>query len=152
MLTVFRLVTPQFTASAFSGEGARLYGGRWNSKGVPMVYTASTISLALLEMKVQANSMTPRYACIAAEIPDDVLVMELSPENLRKDWRGYGVQDLQEIGDQWIAEGKSAILMVPSAVVPMEFNYLINPAHDDFKMIRIGDPFDFNVDQRLIKS
>src|SRR5665811_1029065 len=102
MLLVWRLVTARFAASAFSGEGARLYGGRWNRKGVPMVYTSATLSLAVLEMLVQDDPLRAAYVAIQAAIPDEVQVERLTVSELPADWRSLRARtELQEIGTSW---------------------------------------------------
>lgn len=152
MLSVWRFVSPQYASTAFSGEGARLYGGRWNSKGKPVVYTASTQALGLLEMTVQNGPVNPKYAVIEAIIPDDLEILMIRPEDLPESWRGYDNNfELRAIGDAWFTSGESAVLGVPSAVIPAEYNYLLNPEHPDFKKIQIGEAREFTTDGRLIR-
>jgi RES domain-containing protein len=141
MITVWRIVTTRFASSAFSGEGARLYGGRWNRKGVPMVYTAESQSLAMLELLVQDEPLRARYAMIPAEIPNSVKMDRITAAELPDDWRDFGAREhLRTLGSEWIASGASAVLTVPSAVVPAENNYLLNPRHPSFGKITIGTP------------
>lgn len=153
MLTVWRLVTARFADSAFSGEGARLYGGRWNAKGVPMVYTSATQSLAMLEMLVQDEPLRARYVVIAVTLPKGLKVGRIAPEQLPADWRSLAArQQLQAIGSDWAKRRSSAVLAVPSAVIPAETNYLMNPLHPSFGRIGIGKPQDFVTDLRLIRK
>ena len=99
MLTVWRLVTARFAESAFTGEGARRYGGRWNRKGVLLVYTAGTQSLAMLEMLVQDDPLRARYVMIPAVIPKGVRIERVSVEALPADWRERAARErLQAIG------------------------------------------------------
>lgn len=150
MTTVWRMVTTNYAATAFSGEGARLFGGRWNPKGVPLVYTASTISLATLEMLVQDGKLAAHYFVIPAEIPSRLKIERIESKNLPVGWRDpESRQQLQEIGADWIKRGSSAVLAVPSAVIESEFNYLLNPLHSSFEKIDIGNPQDFLTDIRL---
>lgn len=93
MLTVWRLVTARYADTAFSGEGARLYGGRWNRKGVAMVYTAGSQSLAMLEMLVQDQPLRARYVVIPAVLPKTVTVEHILPEQLPADWREPGIRE-----------------------------------------------------------
>jgi RES domain-containing protein len=152
MLHVWRLVTARFAASAFSGEGARLYGGRWNRKGVPMVYTSASLSLAVLEMLVQDDPLRAAYVAIEAAIPDEVHMERLTVNELPADWRSLGARtELQEIGTVWARRLSSAVLAVPSAVVPVEANYLLNPLHPDFNWIEVGPPMPFGTDPRLLR-
>jgi len=153
MLTVWRLVTARFAKSAFSGDGARLYGGRWNRKGIPLVYTAATQSLAMLEMLVQDEPLRARYVTIEARIPSGVKIERVKVEDLPSDWRSIAAREqLRAIGTDWATKRTAAVLAVPSAVIPAEFNYLLNPLHPDFRRIRVGKPQRFETDLRLIKE
>ena len=152
-LTVWRLTTLRHAADAFSGEGARLYGGRWNRKGTPLIYTAASRSLAMLEMIVQDDHLRARYAVVPAEIPVDMRIDRLSVDELPEDWRDPGVRDgLQVLGSAWAAERSCAVLAVPSAVVPAETNYLINPLAADFQRIRVGEAEELVTDMRLLRK
>jgi RES domain-containing protein len=151
MLTVWRLTTARFARSAFSGEGARLYGGRWNHKGVPLVYTAETQSLAMLEVLVQDEPLRARYVMIEARIPASVRMERLSAADLPTHWRELRAREgLRAIGTEWARKQTAAVLAVPSAVIPAELNYLLNPLHPDFRRISIGKPRRFETDLRLI--
>ena len=153
MLTVWRLVTARFTQTAFSGDGAKRYGGRWNRKGVPMVYTSGSQALAMLEMVVQDNSLRARYMVIPAEIPQRIAIERLFPDDLPPDWRDVAAREqLQAIGTAWARELRSAVMAVPSAVVPAELNYLLNPLHPAFSRIRIGEPEELVTDLRLLQA
>ena len=153
MLSVWRLVTARFAKSAFSGEGARLYGGRWNRKGVPLVYTAGSQSLAMLEMLVQDEPLRARYVMIEARIPKAMTIDRIKVDNLPPDWRDIAAREkLQAIGTEWARKRSAAALAVPSAVIPVETNYLLNPLHADFRRIKIGKPERFATDLRLIKT
>jgi len=152
MLTVWRLLTARYAESAFSGEGGRLYGGRWNRKGVPMVYTAGSQSLAMLELLVQDEPLRARYVMIAARLHKNLKIERIAPEQLPADWRDLVAREqLQAIGTDWAKRRSSAVLAVPSAVIPSETNYLLNPLHPSFAKIEIGEPQDFITDLRLIK-
>lgn len=89
MLVVWRLLTARFADSAFTGEGARLYGGRWNRKGVPMVYTAGSQSLATLEMLVQDEPLRARYVMIPVTLPRNLKIERVTEDELPADWRGF---------------------------------------------------------------
>ena len=152
MRTVWRITTARFAATAFSGEGARLYGGRWNPKGFALVYTAESRSLALLEMMVQDAPLRARYLLIPAQLPDTLGITHVGVTDLATDWRRLDRRDaLQRIGRGWLAQGRSAVLAVPSAVVPAEHNYLLNPAHPDFARIIMGEPEALDTDFRLMR-
>ncbi len=115
-ITAWRIFKKKHRASAFAGEGARRFGGRWNSKGVAIIYTSGTVSLAVLEILVHLE--TPRLS----------------------------------IGDNWVGSGVSAVLRVPSVIIPSEFNYLLNPVHEDFRRCVWGKPRLFKFDPRLAPS
>lgn len=137
-----------------SGEGAFRYGGRWNSKGVRMVYTASNPSLALLETLVHTVSLVPEidYCLLKMENnQDSVQVKEVS--TLPADWSATPAPDhLKSIGDAFIAEGKFLILKVPSAILSMEWNFLINPGHPLFTKMKIYPVNRVIIDRRLLAS
>jgi len=154
---VWRIVKKKHAAQAFDGEGARREGGRWNSPGVPVVYTSATISLALLEMLVHADQddlAGGSYVAIPVEIPSSVKVKHIDPSVLPKGWRKWdrSPTELRKIGDNWIGECRQAILEVPSAVLPQESNYLINPAHKDMRRLVIGIQEPIPLDARLLKD
>ncbi len=152
MTVVWRLLTPRYATSAFSGEGARLYGGRWNRKGVPMVYTAGSQSLAVLEMLVQDDPLRARYQLIAATLPSNLKIEVITPDQLPPVWRGPDARpDLQTLGSAWAERRSSAVLAVPSAVIPAETNYLLNPLHPSFARISVGAPTEFITDLRLLR-
>jgi RES domain-containing protein len=153
MKLVWRLVTARFVESAFSGEGARFFGGRWNRKGTSMVYTAGSQSLATLEMLVQDEPLRARYVMIPATLPGNLRIERINPEELPADWRRLsGREAAQAMGSAWAKRNSSAVLAVPSALIPAEFNYLLNPLHPSFSKIEVGEPQDFITDLRLIKS
>ncbi len=151
MLTVWRLTTARRARSAFSGEGARLYGGRWNPNGVPVVYTAQTQALAVLEMMVQDEALSARYVMIPARIPDGVAIERIDARSLPAGWRSlHHLETTRGIGAEWARSRRSAVLAVPSAVIPAEINFLLNSLHPEFKRIRIGKPAAFRLDLRLL--
>lgn len=153
MTTVWRIVTARYVSTAFSGEGARLYGGRWNPMGVPMVYTASTQALATLELLVQDGKLAANYAMVPAIIPARMKIERVKLEDLPEDWRNpESREQLQAIGTDWIKRGSSAVLAVPSSVIPAEINYLLNPLHSSFKKIEIGEAQVFLTDLRLPRA
>ena len=151
-MVVWRLVTARFAETAFSGEGGRLYGGRWNRKGVPMVYTAGSQSLAMLEMLVQDEPLRARYVMIPATLPKNLKIERISPDRLPADWREFAARErLQAIGSDWGRSRSSAVLAVPSTVIPAETNYLLNPLHAAYARIEIGEPKEFITDLRLMR-
>ncbi len=153
MRTVWRITTARFVRTAFDGEGARLYGGRWNPKGWEVVYTAESQSLALLEMMVQDDPLRAHYMLIPASLPGDIAQTRIEIGQLPDNWRSIGVRDaLQAIGQAWLESAQTAVLSVPSAVVPAERNLLLNPRHPDFARIVIGEPQSLQTDMRLLRN
>lgn len=147
---VWRITTRRFTDQASSGEGARLYGGRWNRVGQPVVYTAESRSLALLEMLVQDEPLRAHYVLIPVYLPEEVSLETLEVNALPSDWRSHaGRHALQRLGAEWLRTSRSCVLSVPSAVMPAERNFLINPLHPDCRHIRLGKPETLDTDMRL---
>lgn len=150
-LTVWRLVKLRHAATAFDGEGARRYGARWNSPGVRVTYASESAALAVLEVLAHlgAARVLSSYALVSAVLPR-ALVTELDAAQLPADWRtSPPPARVQAIGDAWVRAGTSAALRVPSVLVPVEHNLLINPAHPDAARMRVGDARPFAFDARL---
>jgi len=138
----------------FDGEGARLYGGRWNHVGTSVVYTSGSLSLAALELFVHVDiDIAPDdLVAVQADVPNSLAMETIKIEGLPKNWRRYPAPEaLQDIGTAWATKASTAILAVPSAVIPEELNYLLNPALRDFKRIRIQKPIPFHFDPRMWK-
>jgi RES domain-containing protein len=152
MASGWRIVRARRAQAAFTGEGPRRYGGRWNSPGVRVIYVSEHQSTAVLE--VFANR-TPfifeeRYKAFHLEWPDD-LTETFPLKQLPENWRIHPPStETQQIGDRWVKEGRSAVLALPSAVSPADTNFLLNPEHPDFKRIRIASLIDFEFDTRLV--
>jgi RES domain-containing protein len=138
--------------NAFSGEGAKRFGGRWNSPGVAVVYLSEHQSLAALEIFVHLQPLVPHDKYLAYFVEWDEAQMEtLSPKKLPLDWRASPPSSAtMQLGDQWVAEKRSAVLAVPSAIVPAERNFLLNPAHPKFGQLRLHKPVGFTFDNRLV--
>ena len=151
MPTAWRIVKRAHLHLAFSGEGAKRTGGRWNSPGLAMIYTSEHKSLAVLEVLVHLDVLDmAHYLTFQIEF-DRSLVETLDDADLPRGWRAeMPAQSACRIGDAWIQQARSAILAVPSAIVPEEINLLLNPAHPAFKRIRVGKPTPFTFDPRLI--
>jgi RES domain-containing protein len=145
---------PQYatsTASAFSGEGAARSGGRWNSRGTSVVYASTTMSLAALETLVHLNPQS-FFRYVSFELTFETSLVETFPvDSLVISWReNPPPNSAKTIGDTWVKEGRSAILALPSAIIPCESNLLLNPKHPDFKKINIHKPRSFGFDPRLL--
>lgn len=153
--TVWRISKRKYAATAFNGEGARLCGGRWNSRGKSVVYTSATLSLAVLEtfVHMELEDAGNLFACIRAEIPKDLSIERIELSQLPDYWRNIPAPiSLALMGDRWLAEGSTAVLMVPSAIIPTEYNYLINPLDRDFSRITIHASQPFYLDPRMWKN
>jgi RES domain-containing protein len=150
MREAWRIVKQKHAATAFTGEGAARTGGRWNSRGVAAVYTSGTRSLATLESLVHLNPpVLFKYVAIHVQF-DDVLMDILPVKNLPADWRlEPPPPSTKAIGDAWVKAGRSVVIALPS-VITGETNYLINPAHPEFKKIYVGKPEPFSFDPRLL--
>lgn len=152
MPTIWRLTTTRHAADAFSGEGARIYGGRWNPKGVAVVYASASQSLAVLEMLMQDEPLRARYVMVQATVPGNLKIERIDPTALPADWRALATREtLQAIGRDWAERASSAVLAVPSAVIPSETNYLLNPRHPGFSHIAIGPAEELITDLRLVR-
>ena len=150
-VTAWRIAKRKHARTAFTGEGARLFGGRWNNPGTSIVYTAQSQSLAVIEMLVHLDSpeLLEKYVLFEVGI-DDSLITHVDPSRLPRAWRADpSPARVRAIGDDWIRAGASAVLRVPSALVPPETNFLLNPRHKDFPRLHIGKPMPFRFDSRL---
>ena len=149
----WRIVKRERSSTAFSGAGAKRSGGRWNSPGTSMIYTAGSAALAMLELLVhlQAPELLKGYVLFEVSFAER-LMRTLSLRTLPRNWRNpVPPRSLPRIGDAWIQEQTSAILEVPSAIVPGESNFLLNPLHPDFGGISIGARTPVRFDPRLVK-
>ena len=133
MPRAWRIVKGRYAGEAFNGEGARIYGGRWNSPGRSAVYVSETQALATLEMVagLESTRAITAYVLIGVSF-DESLVTDLKPRDLEDGWDATPPASAsQAVGDRWLDEADSAVLRVPSVVVPAESNYVLNPAHPD---------------------
>jgi RES domain-containing protein len=139
---------------ALDGEGARLYGGRWNSEGSPVVYTSATLALAALEYLVHVDpAQVPDDLCaMGVDVPDDLVIGSTDPAIFPSDWTHVPDHPAcLEHGDRWIREATTPALWVPSAVIPQEQNLLINPVHPDATVVTVSSVRAFALDPRLFK-
>jgi len=145
---VFRLGSRRFPAN--DGLGASLYGGRWNHKGTPVIYTAESRALCALEVLANADELADDYVATPIEEPDDLFVRVISIDNLPAGWDANEPLDAtRDVGTNWAKELATVVLSVPSAVIPRERKYLLNPAHPDFARFRFHSPEPFYFDNRL---
>lgn len=152
MITVFGICKTKHAANPFDGEGAFLNTGRWNSRGTRMVYTAASLALAALEMlvNVEDDELLLEYSYATARVDPALIVAVNDFRPLPVNWSDSPAPvEVQQIGDEWVRQQESAVLEVPTSVIPLEKNYLINPNHPDFKHIILGKPEKFSFDERL---
>ena len=135
-----------------SGTGSKVFGSRWNSKGVPVLYTSQYISLSVLEMLVNTNfkDYTIALDLMYIKFPDEVTAATIELNHLKSNWKD-DFDYTRYIGDEFFKQQESLILKVPSAVIHEEFNYLANPLHADFKKIKLVKTKSFWPDERLFK-
>ncbi len=149
-MNVFRLCKSVYS-NDLSGKGAALYGGRWNSKGIPVIYTSESKALCLLEAAVHfplGNS--PRDLMIVTiEIPDTINIRVVLKKDVHDGWNAFPFHSsTQKIGDRLLKELEYQVIKVPSALVPCEYNFLINPLHPASNKIKIHAVDPFPIDQR----
>jgi RES domain-containing protein len=151
MAAAWRIVKRRHADHAFDGEGARLFGGRWNSPGRRVVYTSASKSLALLELLVHLDSSQPLPSLVAFTFAiDEGRIEALQHRRLGHQWRTLaGTAGTRRVGDEWLDSCRSLALAVPSVIVPEEWNYLLNPAHPAFARLRVGKPAALRLDPRL---
>jgi RES domain-containing protein len=152
MASAWRIVLQSAADTAFSGEGAWLYGGRWNSPNVRVVYVSEHQSTAAFEVFIHNMPFLPdeKYKAFRLQWPDRLT--EIFPiKKLPANWRiSPPPTSTMEIGDRWAKERRSAVLALPSAISPADTNFLLNPEHRDFRRIRIAPPIDYEFDPRLL--
>ena len=149
-MKVWRLVSVAFAASAFDGEGAARYTGRWNPRGVRMVYTADSLALATLELSVHLAGARVEYTAIEIEIADE-WITDLRPRQLTGGWAA-DVGLTQRLGERWVRSSSSLALRVPSSLVDAragERNVLLNPVHPQHDNIVELQRFEIVIDERL---
>lgn len=149
MITAWRITSKKRKSEAFAEDGARINGGRWNKKGTAVVYTSSTISLASMEILVNLPSISllDTFVWIPVQFEDDLVeVLNELPD----DWDSRpAATATKAIGVKWASENRSVVLKVPSVVIPLEYNYLLNPNHPDWHKVVIQDPITYDYDPRI---
>lgn len=145
-------ITGKKHAEDLSGTGAAMFGGRWNKKGTPVLYTGANREIALLETIVHIPPLLiPDLDILTIEIPNDS-VTSIEADMLPKNWKVYPAPAiLAEIGESWIKDGKSIALKVPSCIIHSASNYILNCRHPEYSMIKIVDRRNFEFDSRLKK-
>jgi RES domain-containing protein len=156
-MRIWRLCREIYAAEAFSGEGARRFGGRWNSRGIPMVYASTSLALAAIELFVHLEpSQAPvDLVTVAATLPEGEPGRTLSKENLPPEWWTEdalaGPHSTRALGDEWIRSASSLALMVPSVPIRAEWNVLVNPLHSRIGELKIESPRPFAFDARMFQ-
>ena len=149
----WRICRRRYAADAAGGEGARLYGGRWNSRGVRVIYESTSLALAAVEtfVNLEPKLLPADLISIEGETPGALRIEKLDLSTLPPDWYETRGESLRRFGDGWIREGRAAALLVPSAAIRGEWNVLLNPVHPDFAAILFHDPMPFKFDVRMFR-
>jgi RES domain-containing protein len=149
----WRICRRRFAAGAASGEGARLYGGRWNSPGLRVVYASTSLALAAIEtfVNLEPNLLPGDLVSFQGEIPDALEIGRLDPKDLPANWHATRNESLRRFGDEWCRAGRTVAILVPSAAVRGEWNLLLNPAHNGFRKVKLSKPVRFEFDARMFR-
>ena len=149
----WRICRHRYAAEAASGEGAHLYGGRWNSRGVRVVYASTSLALAAVEtfINLEPNLRPGDLVSIEGEIAEGVEVEKVDLKALPVRWYETRDESLRRFGVEWIAAGRTVALLVPSAAIRGEWNVLLNPAHTEFSKIKLQKPEPFKFDVRMFR-
>jgi RES domain-containing protein len=151
-LIVYRIATSQHIKD-LSGTGASLFGGRWNPKGMRMVYTAESRSLAALELYANRSraGLFMNLSLATIIVPDDAAIRNIAPSDLPPGWNRYPAPiELSTLGAEWVAALDSLALIVPSALIPHENNCLLNPLHPQMAQVSLGEIEEYTFDQRFL--
>jgi RES domain-containing protein len=149
----WRICRLRYAAEAASGEGARLTGGRWNSRGVRVVYASTSLALAAIEtfVNLEPNLQPNDLVSIEGTIPDTLEIDRLDLEKLPARWYKTRDESLRHLGDDWVRASRTAAMLVPSAAILGEWNVLLNPVHADFSKISLQKPRPFKFDLRMFR-
>ena len=149
----WRICRRRYAVEAASGEGARLYGGRWNSRGVRVVYASTSLALAAVETFVNLEpNLRPRdLVSIEGEIPEALQIGRVDLKALPVRWYQSRDESLRRFGDEWIGAGRTVALLVPSAAIRGEWNVLLNPAHAEFSKVMFHEPESFDFNARMFR-
>ena len=153
-INLWRITKQKHASNAFSGEGPRRFGARWNHRGTAVVYASDSLALAALELFVHLGrqGLQIRFVYFRIHVPADVSISSMDPKSLPADWRKKPPPtSTMDIGTHWADSNESAVLGVPSAIVPVGMNYLLNPNHPQYAKIEISSPEPFTLDPRMWK-
>lgn len=150
-MKVYRITSTKH-ASDISGTGAATYGGRWNRKGSPVLYTGESKEIALLEIIVHTPpALIPALDILTIEIPENSII-EIGLKDVPDNWTNYPAPEiLAEIAENWIDSNKSIALKVPSCIIHTSHNYILNCRHPEYKKVKIRDQRRFQFDRRLFE-
>jgi RES domain-containing protein len=150
-MKIWRICRERYAAEAFSGEGARRFGGRWNSRGIPMVYASTSLALAAIELFVhlEPNQAPGDLVSIAAELPKGEPALQWNGAALPAKWWSDELAPMRDLGDGWIREKRSLAVLAPSVPIRLEWNVLLNPTHPRIGEISIDAPQPFTFDARM---
>jgi len=152
-MRLWRICRQRHAAGGLSGEGPRLYGGRWNSPGVRVVYTSTSLALAAVEtfVNLEPNLRPDDLVSIECVVPDEIETQAVAVDTLPRTWNKAKDESLRGVGDTWVRVGKTLALYVPSAAIRGEWDVLINPANPEFKKIKLQEPKPFEFDLRMFR-
>jgi RES domain-containing protein len=151
-MRIWRICRKPFARTPFDGRGGLVVAGRWHTPRRLVAYASESLALASLEVLVHCDIELLPSDLIAVEldVPAKMKIAEVGVRDLPRAWRKHpGPRRLQEIGNEWLDRGATAVLKVPSALVPTESNYLVNPVHADFSNLRIVRRLKFDFDERI---
>jgi RES domain-containing protein len=149
---IWRITSSEYISTVFSGKGGLYASGRWHPKGNKISYTSESLALASLEVFVGIETADIPLGCVSAIIPDTTPILEITKDILPANWQDVSAySDLQEIGLKWLQAMEYPVLKVPSAIIPVEYNYLINPEHPDLQL-QTEQVLEFQFDRRMWKQ
>jgi RES domain-containing protein len=152
-VVVWRICAEKYAAETLTGRGGLLNSGRWHTEGRSVVYTSASLALAALEalVHVDRDLLPAGLAQVEIDVPDELELLRVDVRSLPHGWRLYpGPARLRQIGDDWLAASSTPVLQVPSAVIPTEANYLLNPQHPGLAGVSVVAVAPFTIDWRLL--
>jgi RES domain-containing protein len=148
-MIVYRCTLERHISNTLSGDGAAQYGGRWNSKGVPVIYSAESRIMAVLELVIRQpiDKICSEYRILPIEAPEDMMTVPKLPAHWKEDERVT-----RKIGDDLLRKGDHLLIKVPSALISNSYNYLINPFSIEIQKVRLMEPETILMDSRLLEA
>ena len=153
-MRIWRICRVCYACEAFSGDGARRFGGRWNSRGTPMVYASTSLALAAMELFVhlEPNQAPDDLVYISAELPPGEPALRWDQSTLPPNWWGDELGPVRDLGDSWVRSAQSLAILVPSVPIRPEWNVLVNPLHPGLAQLQIAPPKPFHFDTRIFSA